>query len=225
MSKKVILFIVEGKTEMIALGGALSKMYRNDLVRFKVINGDITSNGSVNVKNAIKRVYEEVEAFLQTEHFHKEDLKQIIHLVDTDGVFIPNDRVIEANLDKIFYDKNSIMTRYKVSIEVRNRDKSAVLKKLYHESEIAQIPYKMYFMSCNFDHVLCHEANLADTRKRDVAEEFDYLFHDNPNMFRDFFFESKLAVRGEYFDTWSYISKGVNSLKRHSNFHLLFSYL
>ena len=38
--KKILLFIVEGKTDEIALGLILSKLFNDDNVKFKVVRGD-----------------------------------------------------------------------------------------------------------------------------------------------------------------------------------------
>lgn len=83
-TKKIVLFIVEGVTEQIALEGILSNL-SPDGVRFKITNGDITSNIRSNETNIIKTVYNHVVGYIEREYIKKSDILQIVQLIDTDG--------------------------------------------------------------------------------------------------------------------------------------------
>ena len=64
-SKKVVLFIVEGITDEISLALVLSKIIEKDkLVRFKVINGDITSEYGTSSSNILNKITKVIKEFI-----------------------------------------------------------------------------------------------------------------------------------------------------------------
>lgn len=54
MTKKLIIFLVEGITEKISFGVIFSEIFNNRNIEFHIINGDITSDYSISYQN-IKR--------------------------------------------------------------------------------------------------------------------------------------------------------------------------
>ena len=111
-TKKIILFIVEGITDETSLSLILSKLVSDSSVQFHVINQDITADFNSNCQNIIRKIDNEVKKFIsQNNGLKKTDIKEIIHLVDTDGAFIRPDFVVEdANHEKTFYTPTSIVT-------------------------------------------------------------------------------------------------------------------
>ena len=94
--KKIVLFIVEGITDEMSLSLILSKLIDDSSVQFHVINQDITADFNSNSQNIIRKIDGEVKKFLaQNNGLKKTDIKEIIHLVDTDGAFIKEDFVLE----------------------------------------------------------------------------------------------------------------------------------
>jgi hypothetical protein len=57
-TKKIILFIVEGISDQTSLALILSKLVKSENVKFQIVNGDITSDRSTNVANAMIKVNE-----------------------------------------------------------------------------------------------------------------------------------------------------------------------
>ena len=95
-AKKIILFIVEGVTDETSFSLILSKLVSDSYVQSHVINHDITADFNSNYQNIIRKIDNEVKKFLcQNNWLKKTDIKEIIHLVDTDGVFIISDFVVE----------------------------------------------------------------------------------------------------------------------------------
>ena len=80
----------------------------------------------------------------------------------------------------------------------------------------------MYYMSCNLEHVLHNKINVSDDMKMKLAEDFADSFYKNEKSFIEFMSNKKLAVEGEFNETWTFIKIDGNSLKRYSNFHLFF---
>ena len=95
-TKKVILYLVEGPTDEDALSPVLKKVFHREEVRFHVVHGDMTSNWRISGANAVKTVYEHMELERKRYGFEKRDIIKVIHLVDIDGAFIPEDRVLKA---------------------------------------------------------------------------------------------------------------------------------
>ena len=88
------------------------------------------------------------------------------------------------------------------------------------------IPYRIYFNSCNLEHVLYGELkDFSDEEKQILSDDFADRYDGRVDEFIEFISDSSIAVSGTYQKTWDYIQKGKNSLNRHSNMHLIFDTL
>ena len=222
-SKKVILFIAEGPTDEDTLSPILKKIFQNDEVRFHIVHGDMTSNWSVSVNSAVKTVYEHIEMERKRYGFQKSDIQKVIHLVDTDGVFIPDDRIIYHKGKDIQYYDDRVEAPFPQRVLDRNQRKSQILSRLSETGKVGTLPYRVYYFSRNLEHVFHNRTgNLTDAEKIDFADDFADRYLSDPEGFLAFLSDSDFTVSGDYDDTWKFIAQGVNSLHRHSNFHLLF---
>ena len=192
-TKKVILFIAEGPTDEDALSPVLKKIFQNSHVRFHVVHGDLTSDFTVDNSNAVKTVNSHIKMELDRYGFKRSDIIRVIHLIDTDGAFIPNANVVAGDVEHIQYEENQIVTKSVLRTIARNEQKQRVLSK----------------------EVAIEIANYAD--------EFADTYSQNPEGFIRFLSDFDFAVPGDYGETWRFIFAGTNSLHRHSNLHLLFS--
>ena len=93
--KKIVLVIVEGPSDEVALGMALSQVYDKDFIYVHIMHGDITTRRGVSSKNIVAKLGNEVTAYAKSQHYKASDFKQIIHIVDTDGAYIPDDNIME----------------------------------------------------------------------------------------------------------------------------------
>lgn len=64
MSKKIVLIIVEGKTEELALGRIFTKHFQSSHVHIKVVHHDITSKYGNHPSNIVKKIHELVKTDL-----------------------------------------------------------------------------------------------------------------------------------------------------------------
>lgn len=143
---------------------------------------------------------------------------QIIHIVDIDGTFIPDVNVTEdPSAEKPVYSLNEIRTRNKAGIEERNRRKSSNIKKLCSREKIWGVPYQVYYMSCNLDHVLYDKLNSSDEDKEADAFRFAKFYKNKIPEFITFISESDFSVVGDYRESWNFIKKDLNSLHRYTN--------
>lgn len=224
--RKVVLILVEGASDKTALG-LIEKFYRSRNLKVYITNGDITSNGTTTVSNCTNILKEVVRKFREDKKLEKEDISEIIHIIDTDGAFIPDDCiVVDKTLSDFYYTLDCIKANNKGKVKSRNDRKIEIIKKLLETGEIDKtIKYRMFYMSCNLDHVLYDEINLKAEEKRPKAFEFRRIFNDNKNGFVAFFNSSECKANGDYRTTWNFIQQGKNSLKRYNNWWIFLNEL
>jgi hypothetical protein len=230
-SKRFILLIVEGMTEKIALTKPLEGLFREKYaedVKFYVVGGDLTSSQGIKTSNVTNALVSLVKRFLDENHYLSNHLLEVVFLTDTDGTFISESAVLEdRNVAKVTYEAERIICANKNAILVRNKQKSANLNKLSMLSalNIAQrkIPFYTFFFSCNLDHVLYNQINLALREKMRLAEEFERTYAENPFEFHIFFQNKIYSLGMDYQESWNLIKENLNSLQRNTNFHIFLS--
>lgn len=227
--KKVVLVVVEGPSEEAALGSIFKEYFSNDFVRFHVVHGDITTQDYISSDKIVEKICDQIHILQLRYGYDQTDYLKIIHLTDTDGVFISDRLVIEnaelKPLKKVRYYEDHIETHSSSSTIDRNKRKGEVLIKLRSVNKIMDIPYKIYYNSCNLEHVLRGTLeDFSDEEKEEFADEFAERYENNVEEFIKFINGDDIAVPGTYMETWKYIWKAnsVNSLNRHSNMHLIF---
>ena len=249
--RKVYVFIVEGISDSNALSISISELYDQiddtSTVYFRSMKGnkendnggDITSagfeeNGTMNwvrAKNIEDNIYFYILAdFFDTEKINPEDITKIIHIVDTDGAYIPDSKVIynpDLPLDhNIKYYDDRIECLNIDQIKARNRQKKENLIYLSRCPTIricnTDIPYSVYFFSCNLDHFLHNNANLPKNQKTKMADDFSDKYLDDLDGFIDFFMNDTDSLHNmSYRETWDYLKEDDNSLRRHTNINIL----
>lgn len=222
-TKKVILFLVDGPTDEGTLSPVLKKIFQNAQVRFHIVHGDITSELSISNANAVSMVNEHIKMEMDRYGFRRSDIIRIIHLIDTDGAFIPSNHIIAGDVEKIQYTQTHIIARYPDKTIKRNGRKTQAVKRLYPASKLGGIPYGLYYFSRNLEHALHGNIDdLSDAQKMDYADEFADRYVDAPDDFIQFLTDFEFTVQGDYGETWRFILAETNSLHRHCNLHLLF---
>ena len=236
--KKVILFIVEGPSDEAALGTIMEEYFNNEDIKFLVVHGDITIKNFITKDNAIIKINEQVEKKLEElekkYNYSKTDYVKIIHLIDTDGTYIPDDKVIQKIMQeegednhksksKVLYYEDHIEAENVRWIRKRNAKKADVLFKLRTTKKINGIQYCVYYNSCNLEHVLYKELkDFTDDEKLEMSDDFAEKYEGKVEEFIKFISDKSVAVEGSYKETWEYIEKDLNSLNRHSNMNLIF---
>lgn len=224
MPKKIIFVIVEGPSDDDSLGIFFDKYYEDYRIEVKVMYCDITTTKGVTTTNILRKVAEVVKEYAANNHLNREHFKEIIHIVDTDGVYVSNDLVIEdKNVNEPIYSLDSIRCKHKNNIIRRNNQKRSNIDKLIHCGHIwTSIPYKIYYMSTNLEHVLHDIQNATDEEKEELAYQFLKRYKNDLNGFIDYICNSSFSVNKEYLDSWSFIKEGTNSLSRYTNLCLSF---
>ena len=221
--KKVILFIVEGPSEEAALGSIMKEYFSSSTIQFVVVHGDITLNDYARVDTIVKKISHLIDQVLGRYRYHSEDVLKIIHITDTDGVFIPKEAIWERDVESVRYFEDHIETDHVTAAIKRSEKKAEILFKLRKTGKIHGIYYRIYFNSCNLEHVLYGELReYTDEEKQRLSDEFAELYEGNPESFVDYISSEEIAVPGTYQKTWDYIERDLNSLHRHSNMDQIF---
>ena len=242
MSKKFILFIVEGYNDQIEINAIMHSpwfdKYR-DLYEpyFYVVNGDVLVSPPNKGKQKKKKVSENniqkvladiVMDFRRNSgpygNIPVSDIQEVVQITDTDGVFIPRGSIKRDDdyLNCTYFD-DCIKINNVDWIQGRNKKKSAIIKKLLTVKQIGNIPYSLYYASCNMDHVLFDERNANRNIKKDNSRKFALTCKTTPDHLETCFFKSGVMAEGTYDESWEMIQYELNSLKRHTNFNLFFS--
>ena len=128
-----------------------------DLMQFVVVHGDITLKDYVSADNIIKKIKGQIEAVKNKYPYQWGDFIRIVHIVDMDGVYIPDEAVRAADVEAVRYFEDHIEAKNVLEIRARNKRKGEILYKLRTTGKIRGIPYQIYFNSCNLEHVLYGE--------------------------------------------------------------------
>ena len=222
--KKVIAVIVEGPSDENAIGGILKEFFSSEEVQFAVVHGDITSNELTTVDNVLKKIDDIINGIKTKYGYRWEDFIKVIHIADTDGAFT-KDCIMEVDVEDIQYYEDHMECANVEAAERRNKHKSEILFKLYSTGKVHNnIGYRLYFNSCNLEHVLYGELkDFSDDEKEEMSDEFAERYDGKVEEFISFISEESIAVPGTYKATWRFMEKDKHSLERHSNMHLIFT--
>ena len=225
-AKKVVLFLVEGASDLTSLE-FIDNINTDETIKFQITSGDITSKLNITPQNCREEINKILLSFLERSKLRKTDIIKIIHILDVDGVYIPEINIIEdKNIKKFLYTINGIVAPSKENVQKRNESKKQIVEKLLVTSKINSIPYEMYYMSCNLEHVLHDKLeDISEDEKKELANKFADRFYEKEIEFIDFINNKDFKVLGDYKATWDFIKKDLNSVNRYSNFWLFFENL
>ena len=216
--KKVVLVIVEGPSDDVALGVMLNQIFDKDAVHIHIMHGDITTQNGVTQNNIVSKVGNCVKQYAVQNHYKPADFKEIIHIVDTDAAYLPENRIVEeAESVELSYLDDGIHTRDKQKVISRNKQKTENLFRLRTCGNILGIPYRVYYMSCNLDHGLYDKRNSSDEEKEQDSYNFAKLYKKNVEDFLKFMCDSTFSVKGDFKESWKFIEKDMHSIERHTN--------
>lgn len=217
--KKIVFVIVEGPSDNDALELFFNRIFDKNAVYIHIVHGDLTTM-SGSIKN---RIADAVRAYAKSTHLAKADFKEIIHIVDMDGAYIPDSAVIEdASASNPLYTITEIRTCNPEKIKERNEQKRKNIDVISGlPSAWGGVPYQAYYMSCNLDHVLHNKLNCTDEEKEANAFAFARKYKDDIPGFIAFIADSDFSVIGEYLDTWKFIKEEKHSLERYTNLGIL----
>ncbi len=230
-AKKVLLFLVEGPSEEFALQGVLAGLLNNEQVKFHIIAADVTTQERCDATSVKTLVSNQVRNFMTRYRLTRQHMLGVVHLMDTDGAFVPESAIVEdASLDHFEYTESTIAAASRQKVIERNATKSKNMLLLSRTSTTYQkIPYEAYYFSRNLEHAL---HGISEERTAPEKIRLSDLFHDKyadaPEEFLSFISTTPPAVpHSEYKASWDYISEQnqLHSLQRGCNLHILLNRL
>lgn len=244
--RKVVLILVEGQSEINALQPVLSAFYdsidENIEVFFPTIvedecdvRGDITSKKGISpdvIEGCINKLF--LKDFFDVEKLYPKDISEIIQIVDLDGAYIADDKVLYGENplgeNKPFYGDDTIITTDVDNIIERNGRKRENLNYLSSISTLTvkskKPRYSVYFFSSNLDHFLHGDANMKSRDKVLKADEYASRYESDPSkLVSDIKAKPGTLVDKSYEESWEYIKSGNRSLEPHTNINILFDRL
>lgn len=221
--RKIVFVIVEGPSDEEALGVLLSKIYDKDSVYVHIMHGDITTESGATSSNIVSKVGNCVRKYAMQNHYKPADFKEIIHIVDMDGAYVPNFAIVEdTDAVKPVYSVTEIHTANPDGIVDRNAKKRENIDRLKSTGKIWKLLYGIYYMSCNLDHALYGKLNSTDEEKEEDAYQFAKKYRNDIPGFLTYIKESDFAVGPDYKESWEFITEGLHSLERHTNLGVCF---
>ena len=220
---------MEGPSDASALERYFVKYFDSDRIVTKIIHGDITTDKNIDQSKIKAHLGNKVKSWITKDKFKKSDIDRIIHIVDMDGAYI-DDKLIrfDESCKDPFYSPVSIKTSNVENIRLRNVQKRENVDTLSTNTSgiYNGIPYKVYYMSCNLEHVLHDKLeDISEDEKKELANKFADRFYEKEIEFIDFINNKDFKVLGDYKATWDFIKKDLNSVNRYSNFWLFFENL
>ena len=237
VEKKIVLFLVEGTSDIEALESCFEEIYEKYNIEFKPLRFDITAHEDSTCHNIEKLLLDRIEAFLSkhSEISHK-DILEVIQIVDMDGAGVPSERVKKSETGKTTYTDEFIFAKDRDRLIARNLRKRAILCKLkdmeaiykYNRNKECKysFPYHIFYFSRNLEHALYNMAEeYTREEKERLASDFADNFDGREKEFIEFLKSPEIMTIGTYTETWKTIFEGLNSLHRGSNVHLIFEEL
>lgn len=139
-----------------------------------------------------------------------------------DGAFC-NNAIVKKDIEGVRYYLDRIETKYPDYLIKKHTQKAEILSKLYSSGRINGVSYRIYFNSCNLEHVLFNELkDFTDDEKADMADDFAEEYEGKVENFIKFISQDDLIAPGTFKQTWKFIKKEKHSLGRFTNMHLIF---
>lgn len=223
--KKIVLVIVEGPSDDSALGVILNRLFDKNKVHIEIMYGDITTDMNIDPVDIAKALGEVVKRYADSMHFKQLHFQQVIHLIDMDGAYIPDDCVIDnPDAEKPVYTLTNIQTAKRDLLLRRNKHKQSKIERICGLQKVwGSIPYRAYYMSSNLDHVLYGKLNSSDEDKENDAYAFAKRYKDDIDGFLKYISDSDFSRMEGYKESWTFIKKECHSLERYTNLGLCFA--
>lgn len=223
-AKQVILFIVEGMSDMRSLELILTRYFSNSHVKVEVTHGDIISDINTNASNISAKIGKIVKACIAQNRFKQKDFLKVVHLIDMDGAYIDDGCIVQDDrYEKPFYTTRNIFVKNIEKIVDRNERKRNNINKISSMPKVLKdIPYEAYYMSSNLDHALHNRINISDEEKEKCAYEFEDRFANDLPGFIEFMNNPSYCINTTMKESWQFIKVDRHSLERYTNFGLCF---
>lgn len=222
--KKVLLVICEGLSDDVTIHKALNNFAQKQVERIQVeiTDGDIAYKEDIDETNCVEKVTKIVKDFKMKNFLYASDLFAVVHIIDTDGVFIKDSSIVEnRSLDNLVFTGNQLLTPNKNITLERFHKKQKIYNKLLETDKIDSVNYFKFYFSRNLEHALYDKPNATKDEKKELSNSFDKTYREDAEGFYNIMNSILFAVPNDYNKSWEYILANNNSINRCSNFIIL----
>lgn len=233
--RKVLFVIVEGESDSLFFYEELQRKYTNELVLIKAYHGDIFTDPElrdVEIRERIRQFF-----IRRMEELKLKDFLGIIHFSDTDGAFVADDKVqVDPNQSSdVLYNVNGIYVssqekqknlHYRNKVKMENTRNVCFIDCITYKG--VKIPYRLYYLSQQLEHVVFDELNVP----RDQKEKKIVTFLKNQPIQSTVIYDLLEMNRppiphaeNEHVESWNFIFQGDHSLKRYTNAILMYEFI
>ena len=227
---KLLLIIVEGTSDKITLYLPLKNFIRKNklMLNAEITSGDITLKENASKESCLNSIKDIINTFKSNYSLFPSDFYKVVHVIDTDGAFIDNDSIYRLSSNNCYYvdDKSNLIYTPNIQNSVKiNSNKKEIYKYLASLDKISNVPYQCLFFSRNLEHALYDISNASIEDKINLSNKFESKYENDKDGFYNKIKEIAFTIPLKYKESWDYIFKDLNSLKRCSNFLILLNEL
>lgn len=227
--KKVLLVLMEGPNDERStyshIETFVEKVSLGLKTQQKPIFYDITNQTEkktfIDTQHIKSLINKKINEALREYHISKKDLSKVILIIDIDGVYLDDDLFIEnPSIEHIEYNEKYVLCKNKKSILDRNeRKRNNINFLLNYAKYLMGVPFKVYFYSCNSEHVIFDEMNCSEERKRELSNESMNM--DDELFWRNICSET-VTLSNDYEDSWNIVSDIDDLIPRCTNLNTLY---
>lgn len=168
---------------------------------------------TTDLRNKVETLAQEI---LSREHgYLLSDFDEVCFLIDSDGVYTPDNQIIESNLSRVtIYKSSTIECPDRGSIILRNKKRRDNISALLEDRK-----YWIFYNSRNLEHAFDSSLSgyLSDNvKKRFALTTFAQYDGEIPDFIRKLFAMNKSGLNN-IFASWEYLKTNDNSLSSSSN--------
>lgn len=228
---KLTIIYVEGETDEIFLDFYLENLIDDTNTNIQIVYGDVYSE--IEDKGIKARIGDKVKAFLKEQKLREEDVESIYHLIDIDGVYLKEDSIQANNkINVLTYKSDKIEvkdSKHKRNIIDRNKRKKTQINKMI-KSKVINTEYKLFYNSCNLEHVLINQLNLSKDEKVNNIQSLMVKYETSEDL--EEAINSAFAIQNingnvdSCFDkSWEILKNNDSEILRLSNINILKEFL
>lgn len=205
------LLICEGSFDELIFS-VLKEVFDESLLEIKPLRRCCVD--MANLKNKTESLVAEILS--KEKGYQREDFNEVCFLIDSDGMYIPDDQIIENRelSSSTRYNSSSIECRDKGSIVARNNRRKANISDLLNGRR-----YWIFYNSRNLEHAFDSSlsGNLKDPAKRRFALNTFTTYSEDKEAFIRKLRSMNKSNTINIFKSWDYLKTGSNSLSSASN--------
>ncbi len=225
---KFLLIICEGKSDQVTIYAPIKEFIKKEGISIQsyITHGDIALKQGATKKSCHTNLKSIIDEYKRQYHLYPSDFFGVFHIIDTDGAFVSGDAYAVVENGYSFDEELGIIYTDDITkSRMINENKKEIYKYLISLDKISNVNYKVLFFSRNLEHILYNLHNCSDEEKKNLSNKFEEYYKDKPKEFYNKMSECGFSVPHNYEDSWDYIMKNSNSIRRGTNFIVLLDLL